>query len=105
MRLMVILMCLLIAVPCYPDALSVADIDRQIDAEMTADTDDNYYWITQTDKDGNTWLLVDRGEVKESKILLTSALIILGVAGWCNKDLYGALAGTAFFMGAASIKF
>lgn len=105
MKTLICFLSLLMATPCIADDLSdVLAIEAQIDADM-AEPIQNDYLVTQTDSNGNTWMLVDRGDVKESRYVLAGTLIALGIAGWFNQDMYGAVAGTAFFIGAASIKF
>lgn len=105
MKTLICFISLLMVTPCIGNDLSeVLAIDAQIDADM-AEPIQGDYLVTQTDSNGNTWMLVDRGDVQESKYLLAGALFALGIAGWLNQDMYGAVAGTAFFIGAASIKF
>lgn len=105
MKTLICFISLLMVTPCIAGDLSdVLAIEAQIDADMTEPMQGDYI-VTQTDNQGNTWLLVDRGDVKESKYLLAGTLLALGIAGWFNQDMYGAVAGTAFFIGAASIKF
>lgn len=108
-KLMALVLSLILTVPFYNGVAFGSDISFSDDVGYTEDT--GGFVVGRCDlldvkKDSKgTWLLVDQADVQESKYFLFMALAGMGIAGWCNQDTYGAIAGTAFFIGAASIKF